>query len=54
MTNCEGLTFEEWINAVGVCMADAMLAGTLVAYTEAWEQGEDPTDYRVSISEKTL
>jgi hypothetical protein len=40
-TNKEGLTLQEWLAAAGAPDAD-LLPGLLVA----WDDGEDPTEYR--------
>jgi hypothetical protein len=41
--NSEGLTWEEWKNAVGISGAQVW-----PKHKEAWRQGEDPSDWRAS------
>lgn len=44
-TNHEGLTLAEWLAAAGEPEVSDETAAALV---EAWENGEDPTDWRAA------
>lgn len=44
--NDEGLTFEEWLAAAGVENNSVFSFVPKIEHVEAWENGEDPTEWR--------
>lgn len=45
--NKEGLTFEEWHTAAGQ-------VGSSESLVEAWKNGEDPSEYRISLTKAAV
>lgn len=40
--NAQGLTLQEWLDAAGISAAE----WKVVKHTQAWNAGEDPTEWR--------
>jgi len=49
-TNCEGLTWKEWLDASGC--AELTRNSHQVTLRKAWREGEDPTEWRCFAKEE--